>query len=190
MSRPPRDALRREILAVSQRLFTTVGFRGTSLQMIADEVECSKASLLYHFKSKPAILDALIEGLGDDLEQMITSLEEIPESDRLTRTLELSVALVVRHRAALAMLRGLEDIAEVSAVATQSQQWADRARAILAGPDATPLQHAAALTLEHGLLGACLELPGLTDEELASCLLQVGARILGVDPTVLTPATT
>ena len=67
MTRPPRDALRREILAVSQRLFSTVGFRGTSLQMIADEVGCSKASLLYHFKSKAAILDALIAGLGDDV---------------------------------------------------------------------------------------------------------------------------
>jgi AcrR family transcriptional regulator len=155
--------------------------------MIADDVDCSKASLLYHFKSKAAILDALIEGLGDDVEQMIARLEETPEADRLVRTLELSVALVVRHRAALAMLRGLDDIAEVSVVATQSQQWADRARTILAGPDATPLQQVAALTLEHGMLGACLELPGLTDEELAACLLQIGARILAVDPTGLTP---
>jgi len=188
MSRPPRDALRREILTVSGRLFTTLGFRATSLQMIADEVSCSKASLLYHFKSKAAILDALIAGLGDDLEQMIVRLEETPDADQLARALELSVALVVRHRSALAMLRGLDEIAEVSAVAIRSQEWADRARAILAGgPEPTPLRQAAALTLEHGLLGACLALPDLTDEELAGCLLQVGARILALDPAGLGP---
>lgn len=189
MSRPPRDALRREILTVSQRLFSTVGFRGTSLQMIADEVDCSKASLLYHFKTKAAILDALIAGLGDDLEQMIARSEATPAADKVARTLELSVALVVRHRAPLAMLRGLDDLAETSAVITHSQHWADQARAILAGPDPTPARQVAVLTLEHGLLGACLEMPNLSDDELASALMAVGARILELDPAGLTAPT-
>jgi hypothetical protein len=87
------------------------------------------------------------------------------------------------------MLRGLDDLAETSAVITQSQQWADRARAILTGPHATPERRAAALTLEHGLLGACLELPELDDAVLAGCLLRVGARILALDPADLATPT-
>lgn len=189
MSRPPRDALRREILTVSQRLFSTVGFRATSLQMIADEVTCSKASLLYHFRTKTAILDALITGLGDDLEQMIARLGETPQDEKLPRALELSVAVIVRHREALAMLRGLDDLVEASAVGTRAQEWGDQARSILAGQDPTPLQHAAVITLEHGLLGACMELPDLGDAELADVLLRIGARILDLDPTGFAPAT-
>lgn len=187
MSRPPRDALRREILAEAQRLFSTIGFRGTSLQMIADDVGCSKAALLYHFTSKAAILDALISDLGADFERMLATLADVAEGEQLPRTIELSVALVVRHRAALTMLRGLDDLAEVSAVITQGQEWADQARAILAGPDASALQRAAALTFEHGVLGACMDLPNLPDEELASALLQIGGRIFDIDPDTLRP---
>jgi AcrR family transcriptional regulator len=187
MSRPPRERLRAEILTAAQQLFCTVGFRATSLQAIADEVGCSKASLLYHFTSKAAILDALIAGLGDDLEQLIKELDRTPDAEKHARALELSVALVVRHRAPLAMLRGLDDLAETSAVITRSQQWGLRAREILAGPDPSPAQQAAVLTLEHGLLGACLELPDLDDAELARVLLDVGARILQLDPGNLAP---
>ena len=190
VSRPPRERLRAEILEAAQRLFCSAGFRATSLQAIADEVGCSKASLLYHFSTKAAILDALISGLGDDLEQLIARLDRTPEDEKHARALELSVALVVRHRAPLAMLRGLDDLAETSAVVTRSQQWADRAREILAGPDPSPVQQAAVLTLEHGLLGACLELPDLDDATLARALLEIGARILRLDATDLSPVTT
>lgn len=182
MTRTSRDALRGDILVVAQRLFSTIGFRATSLQMIADEVGCSKAALLYHYKSKTAILDALISGLGDDFQRMLARLDGVPAEERLPRTIELSVALVVKHRAALAMLRGLDDLAEISAVITQGQEWADQARANLAGSDATPLEQAAALTFEHGVLGACMALPDLADDELASALLDIGARIFDIDP--------
>ncbi len=185
VSRPPRDALRREILTVAQRLFTTIGFRGTSLQMIADEVGCSKAALLYHFKTKVAILDALIGGLGADFERMLARLADVPEAERLPRTVELSVALVVRHRAALAMLRGLDDLAEISEVIAHGQEWADQARAILAGPGATGAEQAAAYTFEYGVLGTCLALPHLPDDELAAALLEIGGRIFDIDPSSL-----
>lgn len=187
MSRPPRERLRAEILEAAQELFCGVGFRATSLQAIADRVGCSKATLLYHFTTKAAILDALIAGLGDDLEQLIAALDRTPEDEKHARALELSVALFVRHRAPLAMLRGLDDLAETSEVITRSQQWGLRAREILAGPDPSPTQQAAVLTLEHGLLGACLELADLDDAALAQALLEVGARILQLDPTDLRP---
>ncbi|WP_205719920.1 TetR/AcrR family transcriptional regulator [Agromyces luteolus] len=41
--------------------FATVGFAGTSLQHIADEAGYAKSSVLYHFASKEALLEAAIE---------------------------------------------------------------------------------------------------------------------------------
>lgn len=189
MPRPQRDGLRRDILAVAQRLFSTVGFKATSLQMVADEVPCSKAALLYHFKTKTAILDALISGLNDDLEKILSELMTPSLTDKMPRALELSVALIVKHRAALAMLRGLEDLASVSPAVTLGQERADRAAVILFGPDPTPGDRAAAHAFRHGVLGACLEMQDVGDDELAVALLQIGARILQVDPAAVSRLT-
>jgi Transcriptional regulator len=68
-SRPnPADELR----AVAIEQFATVGFAGTSLQQIADAAGYSKSSVLYHFASKEALLEAAlnpaIDRLGDVLD--------------------------------------------------------------------------------------------------------------------------
>ncbi|MGW1814741.1 TetR/AcrR family transcriptional regulator [Streptomyces sp. NPDC002125] len=67
MPRPP-SAMRRHILDSALRLFAEHGFKGTSLHDIAVEAHCSKASLLYHFAGKDAILTELLtppaEGLS------------------------------------------------------------------------------------------------------------------------------
>ncbi|MDF5753096.1 TetR/AcrR family transcriptional regulator [Spongiactinospora sp. TRM90649] len=65
-------SMRAEILESAGRLFAAHGFRGTSLQDIASDVGCSKASLLYHFTSKDVILSELFVPVGQDL----TALQE------------------------------------------------------------------------------------------------------------------
>lgn len=182
MVKTPREALPQEVLAVARRLFSSIGFQATSLQMIADEVGCSKAALLYHFKTKTAILDALISGLNADLARILRELAELPEDKRVPRGLELSVALIIRHRAALAMLRGLEDLADVSPAVTTVQEEIERATTLLFGPRPTPADRAAAHIFRHGVLGACLEMQDLDDDQLAAALLEIGARIFRVDP--------
>src|SRR5690606_37476189 len=59
MARSP-TGLRDRLLKSALRLFTQRGYRGTSLADIAADVGCSKASLLYHFTTKEAILAELL----------------------------------------------------------------------------------------------------------------------------------
>lgn len=63
----PASALRGHILESALQLFATRGYEGTSLHDIATAVGCSKASLLYHFTSKDAILTELLTPAGEGL---------------------------------------------------------------------------------------------------------------------------
>jgi TetR/AcrR family transcriptional regulator len=62
------------ILKTATRLFAQRGYKGTSLQAIADEVGMRKPSLLYHYPSKDAIRAAV---LGELLERWKIRLPEI-----------------------------------------------------------------------------------------------------------------
>jgi AcrR family transcriptional regulator len=50
-----------ELKHVALEQFATVGFAATSLQHIADQAGYSKSSVLYHYASKEALLEAAIE---------------------------------------------------------------------------------------------------------------------------------
>lgn len=52
---------RASIIDAAFRLFLEKGYDGTSLNRILDEVPFSKGALYHHFKSKEALLDAVIE---------------------------------------------------------------------------------------------------------------------------------
>lgn len=52
--------MRADILDVARQLFGTKGYTVTSITDLADALGVTKGALYYHFKSKEAILDALV----------------------------------------------------------------------------------------------------------------------------------
>jgi len=63
MSTSSHRNVRTKILEEAVRLFSEKGFDGTSIQLIADAVGIRKPSLLYHFKSKEKLREAVYERL-------------------------------------------------------------------------------------------------------------------------------
>jgi AcrR family transcriptional regulator len=57
--------MRARLLAVATELFAERGFHGTSLAAVADAVGIKKPSLLYHFPSKEALRQAVLEAMLD-----------------------------------------------------------------------------------------------------------------------------
>lgn len=60
-------ARRDQLVALTVDLVAEHGYRGTSLQRIADAAEISKAAVLYHFPSKDAVIAAAYERVSGEL---------------------------------------------------------------------------------------------------------------------------
>lgn len=68
---PSRVRASEELRQVALEHFSTVGFAASSLQQIADHAGYSKSSVLYHYSSKEALLEAAIGPAIDAMEQLL-----------------------------------------------------------------------------------------------------------------------
>ncbi|MFB9524781.1 MULTISPECIES: TetR/AcrR family transcriptional regulator [Streptomyces] len=94
----PASAMRGDILRSALRLFASNGFSGTSLHAIAADAGCSKASLIYHFSTKEAILTELLTPAGEELAALAARLDALPGEERVTATVTGFVDLALRYR--------------------------------------------------------------------------------------------
>ena len=69
------DPMKQRILGEATKLFAQAGADGTSLQTVSDAVGIRKPSLLYHYRSKDELRDAVLEQLlghwKDDLPRVL-----------------------------------------------------------------------------------------------------------------------
>lgn len=83
----PLTGRRREIIDAASELFAIRGFRGTSLRDISGRVGISHPGMLHYFKSKDALLDAVIDDLESHAQHVIDHIEGIECSvERAERT--------------------------------------------------------------------------------------------------------
>jgi AcrR family transcriptional regulator len=92
MSRPARTTAmdtRARILSVALELVSERGFAGTSIRDLAERLDLTTAAMYYHFLSKDALLDALMEPLIDGLTNLSAkaSSGELGEIDVLRELL-------------------------------------------------------------------------------------------------------
>lgn len=109
----PASALRGHILESALRLFATRGYEGTSLHDIATAVGCSKASLLYHFTSKDAILTELLTPAGEGLAALDARLLGLDGQEAAEVAVTGYVDLAMRFRREIKIL--FEDIPGMTA---------------------------------------------------------------------------
>ncbi len=69
---PKAERTRASILLAAERLFAERGFRGTRLADVAEVVGIRRPSIVYHFKDKAALYDAVLE---DALAGLLVRLE-------------------------------------------------------------------------------------------------------------------
>src|SRR6266481_3196300 len=70
---------RNEILDVAQRLVYTKGYEQMTIQDILDELQISKGAFYHYFDSKQALLEAVIERIGEEAEPLVLSIVDDPE---------------------------------------------------------------------------------------------------------------
>jgi len=101
---------RETILDAAQALFSTYGFRGTTLDQIARRAGMSKPNLLYYFKSKDALYVAALEAILDYWLEPLRALD--PRGDpiaEIARYIKVKVAMA-RDRPAASRLFATEVI--------------------------------------------------------------------------------
>lgn len=99
-----RARTRNEILEVAARLFGRNGFKGTSLNEIATEVGCSKATLLYHFESKDAILVALVAPATEHVLALDAAIRELDDAAAQAAAIDGFVELVIAYPLPVALV--------------------------------------------------------------------------------------
>lgn len=175
---PLRERTRREIEQQAIVLFSDKGYLATSLQDIATAAGCSKATVLYHFTSKAAVLASVLEQPSALLAALLDEASQLPPAEAQELTINGFVDLGVRFRGLLNVLNdvipSMLEIPELEGLVAAG----DKLARLLAGSD-DPAQIAMAEFAIHGLLGACrVEHLKYTEEELRDLCVKATRRLL------------
>jgi AcrR family transcriptional regulator len=78
---------RTEILDAAERLLEAKGYEQMTIQDIVDALQIAKGTVYYYFPSKEAVLGALVERMGEQMEQLILPIVTDPHLSALEKLL-------------------------------------------------------------------------------------------------------
>ncbi len=101
MARIVKDPVvrRKEILDVAERLIATKGYEQMAIQDIVDELQIAKGTVYHYFDSKLAVLEALVERTGDQIEQLLPPIVADQSAGALDKLLRYFAAVEHLKRA-------------------------------------------------------------------------------------------
>jgi AcrR family transcriptional regulator len=165
---------RQRVLDAAISLFAEHGVRGTSLQMIADQLGVGKAAVYYQFRTKDEIVLAVVRPLFDDLARVVTIASALParEAQRETAVSGL-VELSVRHRDIASMLFGDPAVGSLIRSDAEFEQTADSFRSLLVGSDQGVVNRVSIGMIMAGIIVGTADpfLSDISDTDLHSALL-------------------
>lgn len=96
-----REQNSQKILKAAEQEFVKHGFKGTSMQTIADAAELPKANILYYFKSKKQLYTSVLEEVEQRWNAVIEDMSEEDEpAITLKRYIEAKVDLAINYPSA------------------------------------------------------------------------------------------
>jgi AcrR family transcriptional regulator len=170
---------RRRLIDAAQSLFIVNSVAGTSLQMIADELDVTKQAIYYHFKDREELLLAVMEPFVRDLRRAVEIAETAPTASARADAMVAGYAGVMsRHRALGAVL--VFDAYAVKVLSSQPK-WcdlADRQIGVFAGTNPDVVAILTAHAILGGLASAATGAPVCVDDaELCIQLAELGRRL-------------
>jgi AcrR family transcriptional regulator len=180
----PRGYARERVLEAALDRFAENGVNGTSLQMIADHLGVTKASVYYQFQSKDDIVVAVVRPVFDDIVRLVKIAEAIssPEGQRETVISGL-VEFAVRHRRLTAAFYGDPAIETIVHSHSEFENAINSLRTLLTGPNPDTGRRVASSMITAGIYGSATDprLRDVSDADLHRTLLDCAQRLLRVD---------
>jgi AcrR family transcriptional regulator len=184
---PPRSSpyspTQLRTIAAAVDLFTTHGVSGTSLQMIADAVGVTKASIYYQFKTKDEIVLAVAEADLAQLEEAVAAAEaeDDPAAARDVLLVRL-VDLAVEHRHMVGIIQNDPVMVRLLEEHEPFQLLMERLYRVLVGDDPATDARVPAAMLSAAISGAASHplVSDLDDDALRANLLGIARRFLPI----------
>lgn len=179
---PRGDAPKTRVVACALSLFSRHGVAGTSLQMIADELQVTKAAVYYHFHTKEEIVRHALKPAFDGFDSLLADVSQQPAIERRGAVVAALARQAVAHRDLYAVV--LQDVtaAQLRRETPSHLDTFRRLRDALAGPEADPRALVGATLFLSGLIGPAVD-PDVAlvgDEDLEQAIRVAGVRLLGL----------
>jgi AcrR family transcriptional regulator len=168
-----RGFARERVLEAALDLFAQHGVPGTSIQMIADRLGVTKASVYYQFQSKDDIALAVARPLFDDLAHIQRVAEMLPAPDA-RRDVALSgiIDVAIRHRRVANVVHGDPIMVELINTHPDLRWIVDSFTDLLTGENSSEADLVAMTLLIDGIYGCVADarLNGISDDDLRGML--------------------